>query len=660
VTSPVTTIRPHVAAIQCPDALRGLQAWLCWRYEHHDGEAKPRKVPYYANGARRHGVQGRLEDRQQLTTFDAAKTAAARRGMDGVGFCPMPDFKIVALDFDHCIVDGGVHPDVERLVAGTYAEWSPSGQGVRAFMRGELGNRKAHGEPFGFETFSSKGFVTVTGNRLDITELTDAANTVAEVTGDVLAACAARFGRAEVSSEAAPTSSVDPLGLTAGQLQEALDVLDPSMGHDPWLRIGMALHHETAGEGFELWDEWSSRGGQYPGRDALQQRWESFGRGGQRPTTAHALVRMANDQGAHIEIAQLEADDFDVVETVAETPAKPARFKVVPAGEFAAGKPPGWVIKDVLPRAEVVMLFGESGSGKSFLALDMGAAVARGIEWRGKRTRKGRVVFIVAEGGAGFRSRLKAYAAKHGISLDDLEIGVIHAAPNLLEHKDAVDVCKAIVAAGGADLVIIDTFAQVTSGANENAGEDMGQALKNCRGINTATGAPVMLVHHSGKDQSRGARGWSGLKGAMDAQLEVLRLPTGRMLKVTKQKDGEDGQVWGFELDVVPVGVDDDGDVVTSCVIRETEAPAVQQIGDMKRRLGKWEQLVVAVINEFAQAQTAGIEIQAVIDAAAERGPAPEQGKRDTRKQHAKRALQALADEPDSPYIVDGDCLSIG
>jgi hypothetical protein len=654
----VTTIRPHLSAIECPDVLRALPGWLVWRYEHVDGEAKPRKVPYYASGAKRHGVQGRPEDRQQLTTFDAARTAAIRRGFDGVGFCPMPEWGIVALDFDNCVAAGGLAQDVERLVAGTYAEWSPSGQGVRAFVRGALGNRKSHDAPFGFETFSSKGFVTVTGNRLEITELTDAANTVAEASPEILQLCAQRFGRVEPGE--AGQVAAEPMGLTAQQLQDALDVLDPSMGHDPWLRVGMALHHETSGEGFELWDEWSSRGAQYPGREALAARWDSFGRGGQRPTTAHALVRMANEAGAHLDVAAAEAgDDFDVVATPAAEAGKPAaasRFRVQPAAEFASGKPPGWLIKDVLPAAEVVLLIGESGAGKSFVAVDLAGAIAQGLPWRGKRTRRGRVVYVAAEGAAGFRNRLKAYAAKHGIDLTSLDVGVIHAAPNMLLKDDALEVCKAIIAAGGADLVVVDTFAQVTPGANENAAEDVGKALAHCRGINTATGAVVLLVHHMGKDHTRGARGWSGLKAAADAEIEVLRLPTGRMLRVSKQKDGEDGLAWGFELDQVPVGADDDGDVVTSCVVRETEAPAVQQVQAAMKGLGKLQRAVLEVINGMAEAQTDGIEVAAVVEEVLQRtGKA---GARNARS-HVVRALHELCDRDDVAYVVDGDCVSV-
>lgn len=662
-----------LSAVECPDALRALPGWLIWRYEDGKAVSKPRKVPYYTAGGRRHGVQGRLEDRQQLTTFDAARVAAVRRGFDGVGFCLMPEWGVVALDFDHCALVDGLHPDIEPLVAGTYAEWSPSGTGVRAFMRGSLGDRKHTGPEaeadhgYGFETFSTKGFVTFTGKALPITRLTDALNTVAEIPPAVVALCEARFGSSRGPQDASASPTV-PLGLTAAQMQDCLDVLDADSGHDFWLHIGMAVHHETAGAGFDLWDDWSSRGATYPGRDEVYARWTSFGRDDQRrPITAYFMVRAANARGAHVDIAHLEAEDLEGFEIApAETrPAavahtKPSRFKVVPALEFSQGKPLAWIIRDVLPAADLVMLIGQSGAGKSFVAIDMAMAVARGAEWRGKRVRKGRVVYIAAEGAAGMRKRLKAYASAREVDLADLDFGVIPAAPNLIERDDALEICREVITAGGCDLLVIDTFAQATPGVNENSSEGVGRALANCRGLNVALRCPVLLVHHIGKDATRGARGWSGLKGNADAEIEVEKTPQGRVIRVSKQKDEEDGQTWGFELDIVPVGHDEDGAVITSCVVSEAPTPAGQQVRDFARRLGKWEALLVSAIQEIAQAQTAGIETSAIVDAAVARSPAPDAGKRDTRKQHALRALRALLDEPDSPYLLDDDgCLSI-
>lgn len=645
--------KPPLTQLSAPAPLRNLPGWLVWKFE--PGDTKPRKVPYYANGGRRHGQQGRTEDRRQLTTFEVARAAARGRGFDGVGFALLPDWNITALDFDGCVSDDGVHPDVLAAVAGTYAELSPSGRGVRAFVIGALGNRKDHGgcEAFGFETFSDAGFVTITGDTLPLVELLGLHDTITAPNDAALALIAKRFGRANVESTSGETA---PLGLTEARLREALDVLDPSMPHDPWLRIGMALHHETSGEGFYLWDEWSSRGATYPGSAQLHGRWESFGRGDHRPVTVHYLVNLSNEQGAHIDLSELALADFDVVDVPA-VDMRPNRFAVEPLDVFVKRPPPEWIIKGVLPRAELVVLFGESGAGKSFVALDLAGAIARGIEWRGLRVKQARIVYVAAEGAGGFRNRVAAYCQRHDINAADMPIGVIHVAPNLLLHADAIEVSKAIVASGGADVVIVDTFAQVTPGANENAAEDMGKALSHCKGIHRATGAVVLLVHHSGKDASRGARGWSGLKAAADAELEVLRMPGGRVLRTSKQKDGEDGLQWGFDLDVMQIGVDEDDDAITSCVVREAAIPVVQKV--MGRELGEVEVVVDEVIREFAVAQSTGIEVKAVIAEAARRLPEPEEGKRDTRKQRASRSLKALCKGDAAAYWEEDGCIEV-
>jgi hypothetical protein len=652
----VTTIKPHLTSVVAPDEMRNLPAWLVWRFEYHEGEERPRKIPYYTTGGKRHGKQGSPQDLQQLTTFDAARTAAARRGFDGVGFVPMPEFNICALDFDHCVTNGQVHPDLEAIVTSTYAEYSPSGTGVRAFVKGQYGNSKARGEPYGFEVFSSKGFVTVTGNRLDIVDILGNENTIAELDAPVRALCAKRFAR-EVAETG--VSAGEPLGLTPQQIDKCLSVIDADIGHDEWLSVGMALHHETQGEGFDLWNDWSELGSKYPGREVLLHRWSSFGKTHDRTVTARSLVHLANENGAGINLnGPATADEFEDLVGEASPDAAPGRFAIVPAHEFATGANPTWVIKDVLPQAELVVLYGASGSGKSFLALDMAAAIARGVEWRGKRTRKGRVAYIAAEGGGGFRKRLKAYGQHNEIDLASLELGVIHAAPNMMEAKDAADVVKAIKAWGGADIVIVDTFAQVMPGANENAGEDVGKALTHCKRIHELTGAMIILIHHAGKDASKGARGWSGLRAAADAELEVVREATGRSLRLTKSKDGEDGMAWGFDLEIITVGVDEDLDPITSCVVIEAQMP-VPGAGPA-RKLGPVEKAVNDVIQEFAVAQTEGIEVGPVLAEAVKRIEPPADGKRDTRKQRARRALEALCAGDDAPYwIADDGCITI-
>lgn len=316
-----------------------------------------------------------------------------------------------------------------------------------------------------------------------------------------------------------------------------------------------------------------------------------------------------------------DASDFDDISDQVDTPvdmstppAQPEeklRFPVETLEQFASHPPQPWIIKGVLPQAGLGVIYGESASGKSFLSLDMGASIARGQAWQGRKTRKGRVVYVVAEGAGGFRNRVQAYANHHNIGLADVPLGVINAAPNLIERKDAVALAKSIIKSGGADVLIVDTLAQVTPGANENSGEDMGKVLSHCKEIHRVTGALVLLVHHSGKDSSKGARGWSGLRAAADVEIEITRNDALRTAKVTKQKDGEDGQHWCFVLDTVTLGVDEDDDLITSCVVNYDVPQDI--LTPRKEPKGEWQQLVVAVVNEFAQDQTTGIEIDAVV-----------------------------------------------
>lgn len=637
----VTKLSAHLSGLTVPDEIRTVKGWLMWRLEHHEGEERPRKVPYYVNGQRRHGRQGDPADREALTTFDAARAAAARKGMDGVGLALLPEWGLVALDFDKCIVNGELHPEVAEIAAQSYAEYSPSGTGVRVLFKGNLLNRKSFEGGYGFETFSTRGFVTVTGNVLEITELLGNENTIAEVTPEATALFRKRFGQREERGAVGHTGEV--LGLTPEEIDRCLEHLDPGMGHDQWLAVGMGLHHETRGEGFETWNAWSEGSDKYPGRDVLRHRWDSFGRNDGVAVTARSLVHMANKAGAGVSggSGPASADEFPDEATAqqAEHQAKVARFTPLSLLEFTSRPPPTWIVKGVLPKAGLVVLYGASGAGKSFVALDLVAAIARGVQWRGLRVRQGRVVYVAAEGAGGFRNRCVAYLQANGLQAGDLEaLQIIADRPNLLTPNEGKTLAKAI---GAADVVVIDTLAQVTPGANENASEDLGKALDQCSDIHRATGATVLLVHHSGKDASKGARGWSGVRAAADAELEVERGLTGRVLRTTKQKDGDDSGEWGFELDVVSIGVDEDLDPITSCVVREAEVNKARVIG---RKLGANEVIVNQVLQEFAKVQLAGIEVDAVLEEAL-RLADPEPAKRKATKNNLKRALRNLCED---------------
>lgn len=159
-----------------PDELRRLNTWLCWRKVARAGSEKFDKIPHYPNGVQRHGEQGSEDDRSMLGTFDTAIAQIVAGRFDGVGVAMLGQ-GYTGLDFDGCVDDNGaVDPVVLAMVEGTYCEKSPSGRGIRAFYRGELPTGVADRKDPKAETFCRKGFLTVTGNRIngeDIAPLPD-------------------------------------------------------------------------------------------------------------------------------------------------------------------------------------------------------------------------------------------------------------------------------------------------------------------------------------------------------------------------------------------------------------------------------------------------------------------------------------------------------
>lgn len=350
-----------------------------------------------------------------------------------------------------------------------------------------------------------------------------------------------------------------------------------SYEYDTWVKVGMALYSMGGGspEWFSIFDEWS----QTSNYDAQEcsDKWDSFynTRGEVGIGTLLFLAGLGRSEVAE------DSEFEDLTEHV------PSRFTWQTGGEFSSGTPSSWLIKNVLPKAELGVLYGASGSGKSFKMLSMAMAIVLGKEWRGHRVTQGRVAYLAAEGASGFKNRVKAYSNEFGTDINHPNLLISKDQVNFLEKRDAESFAASLVAYQP-DLVIIDTFARVIPGGNENSGEDIGRALAHCQLVHHATNAMVVLVHHSGKDASKGARGWSGLRAAADWEAEVIRSEDNRAMSITKQKDGEEGQDYGFKLKIVVLGTDLDGDPITSCVIEHAEVNS-----SVKHNLGKIEQLVL-------------------------------------------------------------------
>jgi hypothetical protein len=239
-----------------------------------------------------------------------------------------------------------------------------------------------------------------------------------------------------------------------------------------------------------------------------------------------------------------------------------------------------WLVKGLWPSTGVCFIAGPWGSGKSFWVLDAMAKVVKGEPVLGRKSKAAGVVYIASEGAAGVRGRIKGLRAeigKLGPAFD-----MIGHAPNLTdaddveELRDELKAAKADMARNGIRLgaVVIDTLSASIPGADENTASGMSPVLAALQSIAADLEILVLMVAHVGKDSERGLRGWSGLMANADGLILFDAADdlagSGRVEKV---KDGQSGDRFGFEREVVEIGTDEDGDPVTTCLVRDSDPP---------------------------------------------------------------------------------------
>ena len=241
-----------------------------------------------------------------------------------------------------------------------------------------------------------------------------------------------------------------------------------------------------------------------------------------------------------------------------------------------------YLVKSWLDLDATSLVYGQSNAGKSFFTLDVAFHVAAGQLWNGCRVTKSNVVYLAAEGGKGFSKRIAAIAKGNPDLFEAAKGHFCHLPLQLdLHGKDDVDALLTAIGEQPVDMLIIDTLAMSFGAGNENDGKDVTQFLSHIAEIRQKLSCHVMLVHHSGKDQGKGARGHSSLRAAVDTEIELTVEGSIRLATTRKQRDLEGGKVAAFTLNVVTIGEDHDGDPITSCTV-EAQDPA-----DVKQKKGR-------------------------------------------------------------------------
>ncbi|MBH0476112.1 AAA family ATPase [Salmonella enterica] len=233
-----------------------------------------------------------------------------------------------------------------------------------------------------------------------------------------------------------------------------------------------------------------------------------------------------------------------------------------------------YTLKSYLPANSLCSIYGPSGSYKSFLAVSWACHIAAGRKWAGKSVSGGSVMYIVGEGGIGVPRRVKAWENVHGVKVSNLALVNRPVFPVRREEvNEVVKAACAIQAQKGqpVQLIVIDTLARCFGGNDENDARDMGAFIEGCDTIKRETGATVLVVHHSGKDDSKGARGSSSFRAALDAEFNVRREGDGGaiILTCTKMKDAEEPPPAAFDLREAELFTDRDGERVASLVVHD-------------------------------------------------------------------------------------------
>jgi len=248
---------------------------------------------------------------------------------------------------------------------------------------------------------------------------------------------------------------------------------------------------------------------------------------------------------------------------------KPAvRFRLVAFDKIALDTSPAYLVRGIIPREGLVVIWGPPKCGKSFWTFDLLMHVALGWEYRGRRVNRGTVVYVACEGERGLGARVAAF--RQNRLANDGETPSFQLLASRLDlvadGRQLIDDIRAQLGTETPVAIVIDTLNRSIAGS-ESSDEDMGNYVKAADAIREAFKCAVLIIHHCGLDDNR-PRGHTSLRGAADAEISIKRDASGLVsAAVVWMKDGPSGEEESSRLELVNLGLDMDGEEITSCVI---------------------------------------------------------------------------------------------
>ena len=262
--------------------------------------------------------------------------------------------------------------------------------------------------------------------------------------------------------------------------------------------------------------------------------------------------------------------------STSKAPAAP-RFRLIRFDAVKLDGNPQYLVQKLVPRDGITVVWGPPKCGKSLWVQDISMHVALGWEYRGRRVGRGPVVYIACEGERGLRARIEAWRRERLETYEYIvPFWLLPTQLNLIdEWSELVASIRKAIGEVPPAAIVIDTLNRSLVGS-ESSDEDMGAYIRAADSVRGCfPGCALIVVHHCGHDATR-LRGHTALAGALDCEISVKRSADGLITtEVERMKDGPEGERTASRLQVVDVGVDSDGEPITSCVVQPADGEAV-------------------------------------------------------------------------------------
>lgn len=269
----------------------------------------------------------------------------------------------------------------------------------------------------------------------------------------------------------------------------------------------------------------------------------------------------------------------DVVIDVADVADALDIFEVMSPADLEAMPPPSWLVHETISDEGLSILYGDPGSYKSFIALDMALRISMGMDWHGVTAKQTGVLYIAGEGARGLGKRVTGWRMKHKLRSIDAPFMLLPMAVQVLDdvqRAKLIRTIRSIMANTPVGLIVIDTVSRSIAGIDENSQDTMTRFVDACDEIRRACGGSLLGIHHSGKDKDKGMRGSSVLLGAVDASLRLTKSEHIVTMQIEKQKDAEQGQPIYFEMERLawmPDGAETREDEVSTLIPNRSGRP---------------------------------------------------------------------------------------